>query len=114
MPPQAVFDAEPARGWCYFYEKAALARQRGDWKTAASLGDQALSQKLAPFDLIEWMPFLQAYAALGNTHGLAGIGEQLAADPFVEAQACTILGKMSVLSAAVQEQMQTLFCPAQP
>ena len=113
-PPQAVFGAEPAHGWCYFYEKAALARQRGDWQTAASLGDQATGQKLAPFDLIEWMPFLQAYAALGNTHSLAGIGPQLAADPFAQAQACTILGKMSGLSADVQEQVQSLFCPAQP
>jgi len=112
-PPQLVFGAEPAHGWCYFYQKAAFARQRGDWQTVAKLGDDAISQKLAPFDSIEWMPFLQAYAVLGNTNRLAEIGVLLAAEPFVQAQTCQILGKMSGLSADVQKQEEMLFCAGQ-
>jgi hypothetical protein len=109
-PPQVVFGAEPAHGWCYFYQKAAFARQRGDWQTVAGLGEQAIGQKFAPLDLVEWMPFLQAYAALGNTERLAEIGQHLAAEPFVQFQACQILGKMGGLSTDVQGKIQELFC----
>lgn len=110
-PPQDVFGAEPAHAWCYLYEKAALARQRGDWPTVASLGDQAFAQKLSPSDLIEWMPFLEAYARLGNADRLAQIAPTLAAQPFVQFQACQVLGKLSGLHADVQAHIQPLFCP---
>lgn len=109
-PPAAVFGAEPAHDWCYFYEKAAFARQRGDWQAVAALGDTALNRQLSPADPIEWMPFLQAYAALGNTQRVAEIGSRWASEPFAQAQACSSLGKMSGLSPEIQEQVKTLFC----
>jgi hypothetical protein len=112
-PPEIVFGPEPAHGWCYFYEKASFARQQGDWKSVAELGDQAIGQKLAPFDKIEWMPFIQSYAVLGNTDQLTATGQLLGDDPFVLAQACQILGAMSELSAPIQEQVKALFCIAQ-
>ena len=31
VPPAAIFGAEPEHGWCYYYQKASLARQNGDW-----------------------------------------------------------------------------------
>jgi len=61
-PPVNVFGAEPSHGWCYYYQKMDLARQLGDWKTAADLADQATSLGLEPQDLSEWMPALEAYA----------------------------------------------------
>ena len=65
-PPQFPFGSEPTRGWCYYYEKASYARQVGDWQTVLNLGDQADKLHLIPQDLIEWLPFLQAYAHFGN------------------------------------------------
>lgn len=113
-PPQIIFGPEPVRGWCYFYEKAALARQRGDWQAVVRLGDQAISQKRLAFDVIEWMPFLQGYAIAGKTERLAQIAKRLKAQPQVQAQACQILSKMSGLSADVQKQVQTLLCAPSP
>jgi hypothetical protein len=110
VPSQVVFGTEPAHAWCYFYEKAAFARQRGDWQAVASLGETAFNQKLSPSDLIEWMPFLQAYAVLGNTSRVAEIGSQLASQPFVQAQACNILEKTAGLGSDVQEQVKSIFC----
>jgi hypothetical protein len=111
-PPQVVFGAEPAHGWCYFYQKAAFARQQADWQAVAGLGKQAGDQKLAPFDLIEWMPFLQAYLMLGETERVEEIGVQLAAEPFVQAQACQLLGRINGLSVEAQKQAELLFCSA--
>ena len=57
--PATIFGAEPDHGWCYYYQKASLARQAGDWETVVSLADQVQSLGLNPQDLSEWMPFLE-------------------------------------------------------
>jgi len=60
--PEYLFGKEPTHTWCYFYEKAELARQSGDWKQAAKFGDEAINQGYAPSDPYEWLPFIEAYA----------------------------------------------------
>jgi len=62
----ALFGREPAHTWCYYYEKAELARQREDWSHAASLGDEARAQGLQPGDALEWLPFIEAYLRTGD------------------------------------------------
>lgn len=47
--------------WCYFFEKADLARQQGDWKSAAVLGDQALAMVDELDNTWEVLPYLEAY-----------------------------------------------------
>jgi hypothetical protein len=59
--PPAQLGAEPARGWCYTFQKAELARQRGDFAAAAALGDEARQRGLKPADPAEWLPFIEAY-----------------------------------------------------
>jgi hypothetical protein len=64
--PSALFGPEPAHTWCYFYEQAELARQRGDWESVTSLGDDAARLGFGPQDVFEWLPFIEAYARLGR------------------------------------------------
>ncbi|HEX2696309.1 MAG TPA: hypothetical protein VHM28_01285 [Anaerolineales bacterium] len=59
-----LFGAEPAHGWCFYYEKADLARQTGDWTQVANLGDRAFASSYRPDDLSEYLPFIEAYARL--------------------------------------------------
>jgi hypothetical protein len=69
QPPQmpaALFGVEPPHTWCYYYEKAELARQVGDWETVAALGDQARVQGYLPGDALEWLPFIEAYVLTGD------------------------------------------------
>ena len=61
-----VIGSEPVRGWCYYFEKADLARQQQDWKLVASLRQEAEKAGLNPSDETEWLPFLEGYAQLGN------------------------------------------------
>jgi len=66
-PDEKIFGAEPAHsGWCYYFEKADLARQEGDWSQVASLGDQAFSQPDYPNDPSERLVFIEGYAHTGN------------------------------------------------
>jgi hypothetical protein len=64
--PTALFGQEPPHTWCYYYEKAELARQVGDWERVATLGDEAREQGFAPGDALEWLPFIEAYVTTGN------------------------------------------------
>lgn len=57
-----VFGPEPVHTWCYFYEKADLARQTGDWPRVAHIGDQAFAIPYYPDDQSEYIPFIEAYA----------------------------------------------------
>jgi hypothetical protein len=65
-PPKAIFGAEPEHDWCYYYQKAELARQMDDWKRVAGLADQALAQGFSPNKPEEWLPFIEAYAHTGR------------------------------------------------
>lgn len=65
MTPQ-IFGAEPARGWCYYFEKADLARQLGDWDEVARLGEEAFASGDYPNDPMERLPFIEGYAHTGD------------------------------------------------
>ena len=77
LPAAAIFGAEPEHGWCYTYQKAGLAYQRGDWAEIARLGDDALADGLEPVDPAEWMPFYEAYARDGRFEDANRIGSLL-------------------------------------
>ncbi len=59
-----VFGSEPEHNWCYYYEKADLARQEGDWSHVASIGDEAFAIPYYPDDQSEYLPFIEAYARI--------------------------------------------------
>lgn len=62
----SLLGTEPTHSWCYFYEKAELARQVGDWANVASLGKQAFKLGLTPIEAYEWLPFIEADARTGK------------------------------------------------
>jgi len=64
--PTAFFGIEPPHEWCFYYEKAELARQMGDWEMVANLGDTARAQGFVPGDALEWLPFIEAYVIRGD------------------------------------------------
>lgn len=114
VPPGAIFGSEPEHDWCFYYQKADLARQQGDWKKVAQLGAQVDKLGLHPNDQIEWMPFLQAYAALDNLKEVKGISTRINTQLFYKQQACDRLNSMTELgyplSAEMQSEVDELFC----
>ncbi|MBK7450106.1 MAG: hypothetical protein IPJ47_12015 [Anaerolineales bacterium] len=61
-----MFFAEPKPEWCYFYAKAGLANQQGDFETSARLGDEVFASGFKPEDAREWLVFVEAYAMNGE------------------------------------------------
>lgn len=52
--------------WCYFYQKADLARQTGDWETVLTLWNEAKDKGYSPDIGFEYIPFIEAYAYMDN------------------------------------------------
>ncbi|MBV6394825.1 MAG: hypothetical protein HFACDABA_00395 [Anaerolineales bacterium] len=65
-PPSFLFGTEPPHTWCYYFQKADLARQSGNWEQVAELGDQAFAIPYLPDDASEFLPFIEAYLRLGR------------------------------------------------
>jgi len=66
VPPASIFGSEPEHGWCYYYQKASLARQNGDWEEVGRLYDQTLELDLDTDDKSEIIPFFEALVNLGR------------------------------------------------
>jgi hypothetical protein len=64
--PASLFGSEPAHTWCYYFEKADLARQMGDWNKVAELGEEAAAQGSTAITPVEWLPFIEADTHTGN------------------------------------------------
>ncbi|HNF93720.1 MAG TPA: hypothetical protein PLQ75_03630, partial [Anaerolineales bacterium] len=89
--PEEIFGAEPERGWCYTYQQADLARQRGDWDAIPVLLKDALDKGYYPNDGLEWMPFMQAYAVQGNVEEIKSMLKLVVADKYLRLQVCNSL-----------------------
>ena len=67
-PPVEIFGSEPRRRWCYYYQKASLARQTGDWEEVVRLAGESLRRGIRPErpqDQVEFLPFIEGYARMG-------------------------------------------------
>jgi hypothetical protein len=62
----SVYGPEPAHGWCYYFEKADLARQFEDWETVTRLGDEAFKLNDYPNNPVERFVFIEGYAHVGD------------------------------------------------
>lgn len=65
-PMPAPFQKEPAHTWCYYYQKAELARQLGNWEEILSLWQSANTMGYAAVYGPEYLPFIEAHARNGN------------------------------------------------
>lgn len=64
--PGEIFGPEPAHTWCYYFQKADLARQLGDWERVVALWQEAWSNGFAPGNGVEYLPFVEGFAHTGN------------------------------------------------
>jgi hypothetical protein len=61
-----IYGPEPAHNWCYYFQKADLARQLGDWASVTHLGDDAFALDDYPNDPVERFVYIEGYAHTGD------------------------------------------------
>lgn len=105
-PSTTIFGTEPEHKWCYYYQKASLARQRGDWSEAARLGDEASANGFHPVDRVEWFPILQAYAYTGQMDKARAILPIINEVPYLKAEACKLFSSPNLTGAEEHTEAQ--------
>jgi len=77
MPPARIFGAEPKHTWCYYYEKAELAYQSGDWPEIIHFMNEAKAQGFVASDMKEYLPLLEAYLQTKNIEPAQALSLQM-------------------------------------
>ena len=115
QPQTIVFGEEPERTWCYYYQRADLARQSGDWERVSALEAEATRLGFAPADPLEWSPFLQAFAVLGDSAGVGRVVEHLKSmetykdqREYYKIQFCNSIRALDAAGYPLTEEMSTL------
>jgi len=57
-----AYGEEPVQGWCYYFQKADLARQYRNWEEVTRLGEIAFSLGDYPNDPVERFVYIEGYA----------------------------------------------------
>lgn len=63
--PQA-FGKISSNQWCYYFERADLARQQKDWQKVIQIYEEASTLGFNPSESIEYIPLIQALAKTGS------------------------------------------------
>ncbi len=117
-PFGGLFTHEPSGSWCYYFELADLARQRGDWEQVAALGDRGFAAGDRANDLSELLVFVEGYAHTGNWERALELTEAVKQAPGLQPMACETwqrirraLPQADGVQAAYTQAAQALDCP---
>jgi hypothetical protein len=95
--PAPQYFPEPEHTWCYYYQKADLARQMGDWELAARLGEEAFSKGYLPNTPTEWPVFIEAFGHIKNWEKAVKLTEDAyATNTLLRPALCTIWDRISL------------------
>ena len=72
-----AYGPEPKHDFCYYYQKADLARQLGDWDTVLKMSDLALSDTAHPFEPAEQLVFIEGFAHAGQWGRAVELSQQV-------------------------------------
>lgn len=119
LPAQVFKDEADTDVWCYYFQKADLARQMGDWQQVAELGDRAFKLDDSPNHATERIPFIEGYARMGRWQPALDLSYQTyEINKFTRTMLCDLWARVEGEvepgqegRAAVQEINQALNCP---
>ena len=77
LPDPIIFGQEPTHDWCFYFEKADLARQAGDWSQIDQLMSEAKSLGFSPKSGTELLPALEAAYQQGLWSEVLAFGQQI-------------------------------------
>ena len=114
-----ILGTEPAHTWCYYFEKADLARQQDDWSQVAEIGDQVFAIPYYPDDYSEYLPFIEAYARTGRWEEARDLTRKTSElMPILEPALCAVWQRVEVDSlttitpAQIENMKEELgYCP---
>lgn len=101
--PVRYFGEEDRNQWCFYYEKADLARQMGDWQKVLDYYQEAKNQGFEPTNGSEYRILVEAWLESGRAINPQILKEQLTLEyPEISRHWCTVTKEL--LSSEVLSQ----------
>ncbi|MBI3162173.1 MAG: hypothetical protein HYZ23_06670 [Chloroflexi bacterium] len=107
--PEEIYGKQNTKTWCYYFEKADLARQYGDWNTIARLWMEAQSIGEQPDNGFEYIPFIEGHGHLEDwdqVKTLTKMAKRITAG--VEPSLCATLDRLSQNAPVSQQRDNTI------
>ena len=118
LPPMMQHIPQP-ENWCYYFERADLARQRGDWAEVVRLGDTTFALGNSPNHASENIPFIEGYAHVGRWEDAIALTQESAQiNAYMETMLCNTWQHIDAETTpstekinALQTIQQIISCP---
>jgi hypothetical protein len=105
QPAVPMFFPEPEHEWCYFFTKAELAQQQGEFEQVVRLAEEAMRNGFQPEDLNEWLVFIEAYALTGDLQTAEDLSTRmLEKDARTRRGVCTVWEQIQAKSQGGSEE----------
>lgn len=65
-PPEEIYGKTNTQTWCYYFQKADLARQFGEWDEIVRLWEEAQAIGERPDNGFEYIPFIEGFGHTGD------------------------------------------------
>jgi hypothetical protein len=90
--PENIYTDEMKKDWCYYFEKADLARQLGAWDDVVQFGNEARQQGFSPNMPLEWIIFLKGAGQTEDWEDAKWISQEILSfkPEFLPFRLCTI------------------------
>jgi hypothetical protein len=107
--PIDIIGKEPQQNWCYYFEKADLANQFGDWQLVENLYLEAENNNFSPRDGREWLPFIESLAHQSNWSEAARLTKNsIALTPGSQKMLCRLWGIIDFETPGSSQKKETL------
>lgn len=107
--PEQIYGGQNTKTWCYYFQKADLARQYSRWKDILKLWDEANLAKLHANNGYEYIPFIEAFGHEGNWEQVAYLtksADKITAS--LEPSLCSMLERLSTGTPRSEERDNTI------
>jgi hypothetical protein len=108
-PPEALYGETNTQTWCYYFEKADLARQYGQWDEIVRLWDEAQAVGERPDNGFEYIPFIEGWGHTGNWEQVketTKFAKRISAG--LEPSLCSAMDRLAENAPASQEKDETI------
>lgn len=105
-----LFGKEPEPDLCYYFEKADLANQMGEWQLAIDLYHQSLAKFKPNWMATELVPFIGSFAHLGDWQQALTLTQTMTSKAFypLSPVICTLWEKLEAETPDNPQKAQTL------
>jgi hypothetical protein len=88
QPPEHIIGSEPEKNWCYYFQKADLARQAGNWEEIIKLWQATEQLRDVPNEASEKVIFMEAFARMKYWEQAISLSQQVSQVPYLRPLIC--------------------------